>query len=90
MALLRRVADEYPKTGAAKKARVRLGIAEPEMEVAEEEVADTVESETMDGRPIVTIEARPPELEPRQRSAPVPDAPETPKPSLPPGFRKKK
>jgi TolA-binding protein len=90
LALLRRVADDYPKTGAAKKARVRLGIAEPEPEVVEEAAGEAEESETMDGRPIASIEARPPELEPRQPSAPEPDAPEAAKPSLPPGFRKKK
>ena len=96
LALLRRIADEYPKTGAAKKARVRLGLAEPELEVAEEEPADTVETETADGRPIVSIEAHPPELEPRLPASPQleestePEAPEAPKPGLPPGFRKKK
>jgi len=96
LALLRRVADEYPKTGAARKARVRLGLAEPEPEVVEEE-ADAgakSESESTDEHPIFFMEAHPPELEPRQPSPkPPPEepaAPEPPKPSLPPGFRPKK
>jgi TolA-binding protein len=94
VALLRRVAEEYPKTAAAKKARARLGIAEPEPEEVPEEAEAEPESERADGSPIIYMEERPPELEPRAE-APVKlmeptVAPEAPKPSLPPGFRKKK
>jgi TolA-binding protein len=96
LALLRRVADEYPKTGAAKKARVRLGLAEPEPDVVEEQANVEGESESTDEHPVIFMEAHPPELEPRQPSPPKPDAPaapeapDAPKPSLPPGFRPKK
>jgi TolA-binding protein len=96
LALLRRVADEYPKTGAARKARVRLGLAEPEPEIVEEaaNAEAEAESESTDEHPIIFMEEHPPELEPRQPSSkPPPEepaAPETPKPSLPPGFRPKK
>jgi TolA-binding protein len=96
LALLQRIADEYPKTAAAKKARVRLGLAEPEPGMIEEEVV-AADSESSEGSQVITMEERPPELEPRTPSAfrspaePAPaDVPETPKPSLPPGFRKKK
>jgi TolA-binding protein len=88
LALLRRVADEYPKTGAAKKARVRLGIAEPEPDVVEEEVSVETEAESMEKAPAAFMEAHPPELEPRLPIPPPP--PEPPKPGLPPGFRPKK
>jgi TolA-binding protein len=95
VALLRRIADEYPKTGAAKKARVRLGIAEPELSEVVEEVALEAESEATGETHVVTMEEHPPELEPRRQfltEAPEAQAPaetEKPKPSLPPGFRKK-
>jgi predicted Zn-dependent protease len=91
LALLRRVADEYPKTGAAKKARVRLGLAEPEPEVAEEEAGAEAESESTAEHPVIFMEAHPPELEPRQPSQPLPpETPDAPKPGLPPGFRPRK
>jgi predicted Zn-dependent protease len=94
VALLRRIADDYPKTGAAKKARARLGMAEPEPEVVEEEAEAEAAQETDDGHSIIYMEERPPELEPRDETpAPEPEptaAPEAPKPNLPPGFRKKK
>ena len=89
LALLRRVADEYPRTRAAKKARAHLGMPEPEVEVAVEEAE--AEPEATDENPIITMEARPPELEPRPESPPPPpEPPEPPKPGLPPGFRPKK
>jgi TolA-binding protein len=91
LALLHRIADEYPKTGAAKKARVRLGLAEPEPEADEEKASPVAEPEATGERPVVHMEAHPPELEPRHPSAsPPPEASEPPKPSLPPGFRPKK
>jgi TolA-binding protein len=37
LVLLRRVADDYPQTAAAKKARTRLGLQEPEAETVAEE-----------------------------------------------------
>jgi hypothetical protein len=97
--LLRRIADEYPKTGAAKKARERLGLTEPELEVAAPEVNAEAEGESTEQTTVITMEARPPELEPRtgtppQRpESPAPPArpapPKSSKPSLPPGFRPK-
>ncbi len=100
--LLRRVADEYPKTGAAKKARARLGIPEP-VEAVAETPADDAETETGDGPTVIVMEERPPELEPRgeggfeapSEESPPPTRPSSgssdpSKPHLPPGFRPKK
>ncbi|HEY3862356.1 MAG TPA: hypothetical protein VGO59_10745 [Verrucomicrobiae bacterium] len=94
LALLHRIADEYPKTGAAKKARARLGIAEPELEQGAAEAIPEAEANDLSGeQPVITMEERPPELEPRKAS-PTPPPPaqpaESPKPNLPPGFRPKK
>ena len=96
-ALLRRVAGEYPRTAAAKKARAHLGLLKPEPEAVQEESRDEVESEATEENPVITVEARPPELEPRwqtprppPREPPEPpEPPEPSKPSLPPGFRPK-
>jgi TolA-binding protein len=94
LALLRRVADEYPKTGAAKKARARLGIPEPELEKTEEEASAEAEPASAEAPSVIIMEEHPPELEPRKESPPRPAEPpapaEPPKPSLPPGFRPKK
>jgi len=97
VALLRRIADEYPKTGAAKKARARLGIAEPEPEAVAEAPSAETEPEATEQPTVIVMEEHPPELEPRKESAPSPDEPtepaeppEPPRPSLPPGFRPKK
>jgi TolA-binding protein len=98
VALLRRIADDYPKTGAAKKARARLGLAEPEREATKHEVTAEPEIASTEERQVFTMEARPPELEPRTGFAPRPPAPPEPpepspaadKPNLPPGFRPKK
>jgi TolA-binding protein len=97
LALLHRVADEYPKTAAAKKARARLGLAEPEPEVADKDVNAEELPELTPDTTVITMEERPPELEPRTGSRPPPQAPPPPpappepsKPSLPPGFRPKK
>jgi TolA-binding protein len=90
LALLHRVADEYPRTSAAKKARAHLGIAEPAFEAAEEETE--AEPESMEEGPAISMEEHPPELEPRgpsQTPPPPPEPSEPPKPSLPPGFRPK-
>jgi hypothetical protein len=94
LALLRRVADEYPKTAAAKKARAHLGLAEPVLEVTEQEVNAEAQPELTPHAHVINMEERPPELEPRTGSPaarPAPAAPPAPaKPSLPPGFRPKK
>jgi len=79
-ALLHRIVDEYPKTGAARKARARLGIAEPEeVEMLTEPVVETPE----EGAYEVAMEPEVVEPEP-------PPEPEPPKSNLPPGFRPKK
>ena len=94
VALLRRIADEYPKTGAAKKARSRLGIAEPEPEAAAEAATAEAGSEASGEQTVIVMEEHPPELEPRKESPTLPAKPpapsEPPKPSLPRGFRPKK
>jgi TolA-binding protein len=94
LALLRRVAGEYPKTAAAKKARARLGIAEPEPEAPKAEAVIEAEPESSGEQPVIVMEEHPPELEPRTEAPPPPPPPPTPpeppKPSLPPGFRPKK
>lgn len=94
MALLERIANEYPKTGAAKKARARLGIAETaeEEQPQEEEAApDTVEPP--EGQvlfEVVDPEDQPP-LEDEEPPPPrPPPPPPEPKSKLPPGFRPKK
>jgi hypothetical protein len=89
LALLHRIADEYPKTQAAKKARARLGIAEPEPAATVEQASPEAEPESTEQTTYVLMEENPPELEPRQESPPPPKPPEPPKSSLPPGFRSK-
>lgn len=94
LALLRRLAEEYPKTAGAKKARERLGIAEPEAGVTEQEVNAEPPPELIQHTQVIKMEERPPELEPRTGSKlppPEPPKPSEPtKPNLPPGFRPKK
>jgi TolA-binding protein len=97
VALLRRVADEYSKTGAAKKARARLGLPEPEPEAVVEATNAEAEPDGTGQPSVIVMEEHPPELEPRKEVAPSPEEPtepvvppEPPKPSLPPGFRPKK
>jgi tetratricopeptide (TPR) repeat protein len=77
--LLRRIADDYPRTGAARKARRRLGIAEPEEEVTKSEREAGAGSEPAEESSVISIEEPPPPLPP----------PEPPKSKLPPGFRPK-
>jgi TolA-binding protein len=79
-ALLHRIVQEYPKTAAARKARGRLGLAEPEDEAATAESVETAE-ETV---------APPIDDEPEAPPSPPPPSPEPDKPHLPPGFRPKK
>jgi tetratricopeptide (TPR) repeat protein len=88
LALLHRIVEEYPKTGAAKKARGRLGLAEPETEDTEEEASAVQEPEATQDKPIVYVVSHQPNPEPMP--PPPPDAAEPPKPNLPPGFRPKK
>jgi TolA-binding protein len=83
-ALLQRIVDEYPKTGAAKKARSRLGLPEPEPEPVEK--AATTETDDETGEEIVAP-APLPAAEPRAPEPPPPLPP--PKSNLPPGFRPK-
>jgi TolA-binding protein len=75
--LLNRIVNEYPKTGAAKKARVRLGLAEPDDEAGTQAAVETSEE-------IPVPQARKAHDEPK-----TPPEPETSKPNLPPGFRPK-
>jgi TolA-binding protein len=75
--LLHRIVDEYPKTAAARKARERLGLAEPEEEEEIEEIVETTQETA--APPVQDVEDEP--------EAPPP---EPPKPNLPPGFRPKK
>jgi tetratricopeptide (TPR) repeat protein len=78
--LLQRIVDEYPKTGAAKKARTRLGLQELEAEdepATEETVEPAAETHSP---PAPDVEEEPEE----------PPPPEPLKPNLPPGFRPKK
>lgn len=73
-ALLQRIVDEYPKTAAAKKARNRLGLAEPEPEPEPEHTAPAGEAPAA----------------PHGQQEQLAPAPESPKSNLPPGFRPKK
>jgi TolA-binding protein len=79
LALLKRVADEYPKTAAAKKARTRLGMPEPEPESVAEEKHDSPAGEG-DATAASAEEGKETE---------TPPTPEPPKSNLPPGFRPK-
>ncbi|MGA2176410.1 MAG: tetratricopeptide repeat protein [Verrucomicrobiota bacterium] len=77
LALLHRVVEDYPRTGAAKKARARLGLPELVEEPAEEAMVEEVAEEE---NPVIQIDA--PVAEP-----PPPPPPQPPKSNLPPGFR---
>jgi TolA-binding protein len=93
MPLLERIATEYPKTAAAKKARARLGWAEPDEEQPQEAEPEAPSEPSELGDPTTTFEVidpgdQPPlELEP---PPPPPPPPPEPKSHLPPGFRPKK
>ena len=78
-ALLQRIVDEYPKTAAAKKARDRLGLPEPEPEPIEARTGPAGEGQSIENR------AQPKEEEPAEEPPPPPP----PKSNLPPGFRPK-
>ncbi|HEY3915889.1 MAG TPA: hypothetical protein VGN61_15480 [Verrucomicrobiae bacterium] len=83
LALLHRIVNEYSRTAAAKKARTRLGIVEPEEVQAPTEPAVEPVDETAEQT--YSIEAQEPEQETQEQPAP----PEAPKSNLPPGFRPK-
>ncbi|HEY3852841.1 MAG TPA: hypothetical protein VGO67_00445 [Verrucomicrobiae bacterium] len=77
LALLHRIVQEHPKTGAAKKARVRLGIQEIEAESQAEQAGETDgEDDSPSG-----VASRPP---------PAAAEPDSSSSNLPPGFRPKK
>lgn len=86
MALLRRIADEYPKTAAAKKARQKLGLPEPE----EEASAGSSAAEEQGGEEqAYDVETNRGEWQEEASDEASPQA-EEPKSNLPPGFRPKK
>ncbi len=93
--LLERIASEYPKTAAAKKARIRLGLVEPE---AKEEQPAEVEAEASsqpshDGSQSAPFEVVDPGDQPLfEEELPAEEEPPPPerKSNLPPGFRPKK
>jgi len=84
MALLRRIADEHPRTGAAKKARQKLGLPEPEDEAVEPAAAEDHEGEQ--AYDVETNKGEWHEPSPDEASTPQ----QEPKSNLPPGFRPKK
>jgi TolA-binding protein len=79
-ALLRRIVEEYPRTGAAKKARTRLGMEE----LADDTSEAKVEEETFGEQGPFQVDA--PMDEPPPASPPPPKPPEPPKSNLPSGF----
>jgi TolA-binding protein len=96
-ALLQRIARDYPKTSAAKKARRNLGLPEPEEAAAApaEELVEAAAAQNSEQGPVFDLDEaiasteEEAALPPAAASAePPPEAPS--KPSLPPGFRPKK
>jgi len=91
-ALLRRIAEEYGQTAAAKKARERLGIPEPVEETPPEPEPPAPEAPKVR---VASIEEQMAELQAEFQqeveTPPEPSAPaaEPPTPKLPPGFRPK-
>lgn len=87
LALLRRIAEEHPKSAAAKKARQRLGLPEPEETepVAAEPAAEP------DPEAEATFEVTDDNLAWPTEPGSEPEPPaQDPKSNLPPGFRPKK
>jgi TolA-binding protein len=82
-ALLQRIADEYPQTAAAKKARNRLGLPEPEAPAPV-----VAEGEELVAEPAGAITPPSAEEQPEAEPSEPPEPP--PKSNLPPGFRPKK
>lgn len=92
LALLRRVADEYPRTAAARKAREKLGLPEPEDLDAPQPSAPAAEPGE-EGQPfdVESEKGEWPGGPSEQGETPPPSAKETKSSSnLPPGFRPKK
>ena len=93
---MERIARDYPKTGAAKKARQNLGLPEPQEAAAAAPAAGgtgraaglRARRQVFDLDEVIAADDEetpaPPEAAP-QASAPAPP----PKSNLPPGFRKK-
>ncbi len=75
LALLHRIVNEYPKTAAAKKARVRLGIQAIEEESQAEQAGEAAEDTEADNA---------------AKTAPEPPPVEDSSSNLPPGFRPRK
>ena len=93
-ALLERIAKDYPKTGAAKKARQNLGLPEPEGEeaVPAEPLAEAAGETEPNAEQVFDLNE--PVASDNEEAPPpgeaAPETPETPpKSNLPPGFRKK-
>ena len=95
--LLERIAAEYPKTGAAKKARHILHLPEPEEEKAAPaaeapepvEEADETEEKVFDLDEMIAATDEETAAPPLQAAPETPSPAQPPKPKLPPGFRKK-
>ena len=81
--LLRRIADEYPQTAAARKARSHLGLAEPEPEPVTKAGSSGTGAEP---RQIVIATLPVGDLSSLEPPAPPPPPPKS---NLPPGFRPK-
>ena len=95
-ALLERIARDYPKTGAAKKARLNLGLAEPQEESAAapapEQPAgpqDYGHGQVFDLDKMIAAADEETPAPPPEAAPPAPLPPPPPKSNLPPGFRKK-
>jgi tetratricopeptide (TPR) repeat protein len=95
-ALLERIAKDYPKTIAAKKARHNLGLPEPEgAEAAAAPPPEPVEEPDPEAGQVFDLDEMIAAADAESASLPPAAPPETPPPpappksSLPPGFRKK-
>lgn len=84
-ALLREIVERFPKTSAAKKARQRLGIPEPEPEQPVEEV----KKEEAKKEAVKKEDNQPQEEKAEEAIEKKPSKPKKEEPKLPPGFRPK-
>jgi TolA-binding protein len=96
-AWLLRIARDYPKTSAARKARRNLGWPEPDDEEAAP-ATEPVEPAVLQGEGVgevfdldqmIAASDEEAEAPPAKPGPPAPSSPEPPKSNLPPGFRKK-
>jgi hypothetical protein len=94
---LLRIARDYPKTSAARKARRNLGWPEPDDEEAAP-ATEPVEPAVLQGEGVgevfdldqmIAASDEEAEAPPAKPGPPAPSSPEPPKSNLPPGFRKK-